>query len=163
MNIEEHLKSYNLLNFNSFDELSNYAVENWDEPNDTEMEYLNCRDGSSPEAGFIENLKFYNSIYSSDLLRSIVLSEKFGSYMACANFIENKLDESKKILDIGCGIGYLTTYYALKYPNSEFYGIDFSIEAIKHANKFMDDLKINNVEFQAIDMNQLNFKINILI
>jgi ubiquinone/menaquinone biosynthesis C-methylase UbiE len=46
-------------------------------------------------------------------------------------FLNNGLLESRKILDVGCGTGEMTRMFSSILPESEFYGIDSSIEILQ--------------------------------
>src|SRR5436853_2810142 len=39
----------------------------------------------------------------------------------------------RRVLDVGCGNGFSTRHYAAAFPQTEFIGIDFSPEMIRHA------------------------------
>jgi SAM-dependent methyltransferase len=56
-----------------------------------------------------------------------------------------ELPERPKILDIGCGKGYLLYDFSKVLPNSEIYGIDISEYAIKNSKEEVHDyLQIGN-------------------
>ena len=158
MSIEEHLKLFNIFHFNNFDEIEDYSLNsNWPEPTNEEIKFLNHREKANCSSGFKDNLKFYRAVGKSVLLQSVILSERYGSYKSTSNFVLKNLRGRKKVLDIGCSIGYLTSYYALKIPQSSFVGIDFSLESVKTANNMKKELKISNVDFIASDMNNINY------
>lgn len=65
------------------------------------------------------------------------------------NFVEqynNAIMNSKNILDVGCGTGFLTNYFAYKYPDKKFEGIDFS-DSIDFAENFSIEHKLKNVTY----------------
>ena len=157
MSFEEHLKLFNIFQFNSFDEIESFATANLPKPSPEELKFLNQREKADPSSSFIDNLKFYTAIGKSEVLQSIILSERYGSYVSSSNFILKNLNGVKKILDIGCSIGYLTSYYGLKSPKSTFIGIDFSIESIKKANTVKKELNLKNVDFVNGDMNSIKY------
>ncbi len=157
MNLEEHLKLFNIFHFKSFDEIENFAYANWPKPTKREIKFLNQREKADPSSDFKDNLKFYSAIGKSEILQSLILSERYGSYESSSNFILKNLSGLKKILDIGCSTGYLTTYYALKFPESSFIGIDFSLESVNKANTMKEKLNLNNVDFIIEDMNSINY------
>ena len=157
MSFEEHLKLFNIFHFKSFDEIENFAYSNWSKPTNNELKFLNQRKKADPSSSFIDNLKFYGAVGKSEILQSLILSEKYGSYESSSNFVIENLNGFKTILDIGCSIGYLTTYYALKIPESSFIGIDFSFESVKKANNMKKKLNLNNIDFMVRDMNKMNY------
>ena len=157
MILEEHLKLFNIFRFKSFDEIENFAYTNWPKPTKKEIKFLNQRQKADPSSGFKDNLKFYSAVGKSEILQSLILSERYGSYESSSNFIVKNLRGLKKILDIGCSTGYLTTYYALKFPESSFIGIDFSLESVKKANNMKKKLNLNNIDFMVRHMNKINY------
>tara|TARA_B100000579_G_scaffold437600_1_gene467649 strand:+ start:6266 stop:7054 length:789 start_codon:yes stop_codon:yes gene_type:complete len=157
VSFEEHLKLFNIFHFKSFDEIENFAYSNWSKPTKDELKFLNQRKKADPSSSFIDNLKFYGAVGKSEILQSLILSERYGSYESSSNFVIENLNGFKTILDIGCSIGYLTTYYALKIPESSFIGIDFSFESVKKANNMKKKLNLNNIDFMVRDMNKINY------
>ena len=157
MSFEEHLKLFNIFHFKSFDEIENFAYSNWSKPTKDELKFLNQRKKADPSSSFIDNLKFYGAVGKSEILQSLILSERYGSYESSSNFVIENLNGFKTILDIGCSIGYLTTYYALKIPESSFIGIDFSFESVKKANNMKKKLNLNNIDFFVRHMNKINY------
>ena len=157
MSFEEHLKLFNIFHFKSFDEIENFAYSNWSKPTKDELKFLNQRKKADPSSSFIDNLKFYGAVGKSEILQSLILSERYGSYESSSNFVIENLNGFKTILDIGCSIGYLTTYYALKIPGSSFIGIDFSFESVKKANNMKKKLNLNNIDFMVRHMNKINY------
>ncbi|MBD5506698.1 MAG: methyltransferase domain-containing protein [Lachnospiraceae bacterium] len=66
---------------------------------------------------------------------------------------EISLQGNEKILDLGCGDGYLTEQLALLVPNGKVLGIDASVGMIQTAKK----LCRNNLAFLHMDINSLCF------
>ena len=61
------------------------------------------------------------------------MEEPYRSTVHFADFIEEKMQVSKNVMDLGCGAGAPTQYIARKYPNTQFVGLDASIDLISHA------------------------------
>ena len=66
---------------------------------------------------------------------------------------EISLQGNERILDLGCGDGYLTEQLALLVPNGEVLGIDASVGMIQTAQKICRD----NLAFVHMDINSLYF------
>jgi 2-polyprenyl-3-methyl-5-hydroxy-6-metoxy-1,4-benzoquinol methylase len=74
-----------------------------------------------------------------------LLSLKKSTNNKYIRLINNYIDHNQKILDIGCGTGFITNALAMNY-RSKFTGIDFSIGA-DIANNIASDYAIDNVKF----------------
>lgn len=70
--------------------------------------------------------------------------------------IDDHLENNLKILDVGCGTGYILNLFAHRY-NSSFYGIDFS-DAIDVAKSFSKENTIKNINYFKKDFLQINEK-----
>lgn len=71
-----------------------------------------------------------------------------------------KTKQNLKVLDVGCGLGYLT--YALKRENYDVYGIDISKEAIVKAKEHFGDYFICQDIYQYAKENKKGFDAIIL-
>ena len=58
---------------------------------------------------------------------------------------------SGRILDIGCGFGLFSLYYAKKYPHLQFTGIDINPKRIQIARKAANNLSLSNVNYEVAD------------
>jgi SAM-dependent methyltransferase len=67
-------------------------------------------------------------------------------------------NNAKKILDIGCGIGWTSHEYACKYQNAEILGIDLSANSINAAKTLFNDK--NNLSYKKVDVTKNNFADN---
>ena len=61
------------------------------------------------------------------------------------------------ILEAGCGVGAQTKIIASKNPDSKFISIDISAGSINKAQKLINSLHIDNVEFQLGNIFDLKF------
>jgi len=66
------------------------------------------------------------------------------------------IPHSGNVLDIGCGFGLFTLYYAINNINTIFYGIDISEKRINIAKQSSKILNLNNVNFQILDARYIN-------
>lgn len=69
-------------------------------------------------------------------------------------FSEQEFQPLSNILDVACGNGYLTCFYAAKFPESRVLGIDNSHQAIECAAELARRLHLTNVRFEVIDANE---------
>ncbi|MES2217629.1 MAG: methyltransferase domain-containing protein [Pseudomonadota bacterium] len=82
-------------------------------------------------------------------------------------FIEKNLNlKNKRILDIGCGIGILSTEFAARcLPNGSVTAIDASEDQLKIAKKIAEEANITNIKFlniSAVNNDQVNEKFDLI-
>lgn len=65
--------------------------------------------------------------------------------------LTDRLQAGIKVLDVGCGRGHAITRLAQIYPNSRFFGFDFSEEAIAVARADVASLGLTNLRFEVKD------------
>ncbi|WP_270619455.1 methyltransferase domain-containing protein [Paenibacillus macerans] len=70
---------------------------------------------------------------------------------AFPDWLHYLLEQGATFADVGCAEGDGTHFFAERYPNSEFTGIDFSEAAIKKANNYYPDQNFIQAEIQNID------------
>ena len=74
-------------------------------------------------------------------------SDDVSLYLGQNKFIQQMdkyIPTSRRVLDAGCGTGFISNYFAFKYPQSHFYGVDFS-NAIEHARHISSELSLSNI------------------
>jgi SAM-dependent methyltransferase len=81
--------------------------------------------------------------FGDDLLRNYLLW-----------FLDLELPPPPNVLDIACGNGYLTCFYARIFPQSQILGIDNSLEAVNCATELAGKLGLKNVQFAKLDFNE---------
>lgn len=80
-----------------------------------------------------------------------VLPALIDSILPLVEGIREKLEQGIEVLDIGCGSGRAINLLAKTYPNSFFYGYDFSGQAIAAARREADKLGLKNIRFEVKD------------
>lgn len=91
---------------------------------------------------------FYDLASSTNLL-PVLYSQRFGYLKTVGVGIAQLLESGQSILDVGCGVGILTTWYASRLPASVFVGVDRSPHSIEVARKWAAEFRLNNISFQA--------------
>jgi cyclopropane fatty-acyl-phospholipid synthase-like methyltransferase len=61
-----------------------------------------------------------------------------------------------RVLDIGCGFGLFTLYFALQHPHAHFVGVDRSVRRILAARRAAAALGVGNVTFLDMDVRQFH-------
>ena len=105
------------------------------------------------ESGPDADVEFYDLAAAPDVL-PVLHSQRYGYYRMLASEIAIVLKGARCVLDVGCGVGILTTWYAARFPNITFLGIDRSPQSIDAARRFAQSLRLTNVSFQQCDLLQ---------
>ncbi len=99
------------------------------------------------------DVEFYDLAASPDVL-PVLHSQRYGYYQTLAPAIATVLRGAHRVLDVGCGAGILTTWYAARFPDVTFLGIDRSLQSLEAARRFAQMARLKNVRFQRCDMAQ---------
>jgi SAM-dependent methyltransferase len=103
---------------------------------------------------------FYDLAARSDL--SVVLySQRYGYYLAVGPLVAaqiGQMTQASTVLDFGCGIGLLTTFYARRYPDRTFIGVDRSAASLTLARSKAQALGLTNVRFERLGSEPLAFQ-----
>ena len=75
-------------------------------------------------------------------------------YLAIGSRVAHRIGEARSILDVGCGVGILTTFYARRHPDKTFVGIDRSPVSIARAQELAKALDLTNVHFECLDFDR---------
>ncbi|MCI1278644.1 MAG: methyltransferase domain-containing protein [Nitrospira sp.] len=81
-------------------------------------------------------------------------SQRYEYYLEVGARVAGQLREASTILDVGCGIGILTTFYATRCPASTIVGIDRSPASIDLARQRARELGLTNVRFECRDLDR---------
>jgi hypothetical protein len=104
------------------------------------------RGGSS-----VDEVAFYDATSHSNIL-PVLYSQQYGYYLAIGARVADRIGEARSILDVGCGVGILTTFYARQYPDKIFVGVDRSPDSIVRAQEQSKALGLTNVRFECLDL-----------
>jgi len=88
-----------------------------------------------PGTYLVESLDYHSPIIINPYLR----------------LIDNVLSEELTVLDVGCGSGFITNFFAKTYSRSHFTGVDFSPASINHARFISQEANIQNTNFVNAD------------
>ncbi len=69
---------------------------------------------------------------------------------------ELKLDENVKILDLGCGPGFVSVDLAKQFPSGTVVGVDFSQELLNYAKMLQKTEMLTNLSFMQSDIYNLD-------
>jgi len=94
--------------------------------------------------------RFYDLI-AAPKIAGVVHSQKADAIRASGEAVASRVEGRSRILDLGCGIGYLTTYYARLDTRRVVTGWDISKKAVRVAQNFAARLGVENVQFDVKD------------
>jgi len=157
MNLQNHLKQYGIQYFED-DSYWNWAGEILFKKigpkgvDKLEKLRLPLQNGQETTK---ERQLFYDFI-SDPKIANVIHSSKAGAIKASGEKVYEFIHDKKLILDFGCNIGYLTTWYAQENLNSNVIGYDLSKKSIQTAKSFVTRFKLQNVNFFAGDIAQLS-------
>ena len=104
------------------------------------------RGGSSAD-----EVSFYDATAHPNIL-PVLYSQQYDYYLAIGSRVADRISGAWSILDVGCGVGILTTFYARQHPDKAFIGIDRSPASIARAQKQAKALGLTNVQFACFDL-----------
>jgi SAM-dependent methyltransferase len=104
-------------------------------------------------AGGAEETAFYDATAEPSLVPALY-SERYEYYLALGPRLAARIPPARTILDFGCGIGILTTFFARQHPACRFVGIDRSSGCIQYARRRAAELGLRNVEFHMTDLDR---------
>jgi 2-polyprenyl-3-methyl-5-hydroxy-6-metoxy-1,4-benzoquinol methylase len=85
-------------------------------------------------------------------LAQVNLSCLYAQEFAFGDMIGRLIEGRKRVLDLGCNIGHLTTWYARIDPDRHVTGVDFSRPCILSARRMARKMRFTNVDFDVNDI-----------
>ena len=98
-----------------------------------------------------DEVVFYDAAAQPHIL-PVLYSQQYGYYRAVGPQVADRVGDAASILDVGCGVGILTTFYAKQYPDKTVVGIDRSPASIARAQQQAQALNLMNVQFECLDL-----------
>lgn len=156
MNLKSHLRQYGIKHFDddSYWEWGGQIIfKAVGEEGMTRLEDLQAPLQTGDET--IEQRQAFYDFISNPDLAGVAHSMKAEAIKTCGEKVMQFTENRKDILDFGCNIGYLTTWYAIKNPKSKITGIDINQKSIRTAQQFAKKLKVKNAEFLGGELGNL--------
>ncbi|THJ24495.1 MAG: class I SAM-dependent methyltransferase [Nitrospira sp. CG24E] len=101
-----------------------------------------------------DEISFYDATAQPRIL-PVLYSQQYDYYLAIGARVADRIGEAQSILDVGCGVGILTTFYARQFPNKTIVGVDRSPASIARAREQTRALGLTNVRFECLDCTDL--------
>jgi SAM-dependent methyltransferase len=103
------------------------------------------------EGGHLDEVAFYDRSAQPQIL-PVLYSQRYEYYIEVGSRVAARLGDAAHILDFGCGVGILTTFYAAQYPEKQFLGVDRSPASIAVARERAQGLGLGNLRFECVDV-----------
>ena len=148
--VREHLAGWGLRSFSS--EAAYYAWQQQALTSEQLQLLTDLAKRRQGEDGPKWDQAFYDLAAHPDIL-PVLYSQRFGYYEQVGVAIAQRLlafSSHVSILDVGCGVGILTTWYASVFPHLQFRGIDRSPQSIVAAKQYAAGLQLPNVDFSCV-------------
>lgn len=98
-----------------------------------------------------DEIAFYDATADPHIL-PVLYSQRYDYYLAVGALVAERIGRAESVLDFGCGTGILTTFYAKRFPNVSFLGVDRSRESLRRAEEQAGVLGLRNVRFEHWDL-----------
>jgi len=155
--IESYLQTVGLKHHRNINQFWSYLDSRYpkNQVGDLERAYLKLERGD--EAAFYQEI-FQNLKVSVDF--SSLRHDLYRNYLEWFLSITKNLEQPPAVIvDVGCGNGILTCFYAQSFPNAKVIGFDVSETGIECAKELSTQLGVTNIEFAVADSNDLKLPI----
>jgi SAM-dependent methyltransferase len=98
-----------------------------------------------------DEIAFYNLTAQPQIL-PVLYCQRYEYYSEIGFRVASCIEDAHSILDFGCGVGILTTFYGRQFPDKEFIGIDRSPVSVARAQEKAKALGLSNVRFACADI-----------
>ena len=86
--------------------------------------------------------------------RPTLYSQRFDYYLTVGAAIAERLGQASRILDVGCGLGILTTFYAGQAPGADVLGVDRSPSSLDVGRNRAAKLGLARCRFACLDLDR---------
>lgn len=148
--LHEHLARWGLRRFTNDD-----AYFEWQRRALSPEELSSLRDHVEKKrrGSTTEEVAFYDATAHPRIL-PVLYSQRYDYYLAVGPRVATRIGDARTVLDFGCGVGILTTFYARQFPRTRFVGIDRSAVSIAQAKEKAMDLGLDNIAFDCREIAQ---------
>lgn len=146
--LHSHLAGWGLRQFTSD---ASYFQWQRDTLSPSEITTLHQRMEGKRSGSSIDEVSFYDAAAHPNIL-PVLYSQRYHYYLTIGPRVADRIGDAQSIVDVGCGVGILTTFYAKQYPGKRVVGIDRSSASITCAQEHAKTLGLTNVQFECLDM-----------
>ncbi|MGD9849996.1 MAG: trans-aconitate 2-methyltransferase [Nitrospirales bacterium] len=142
--LEQYLHSWGLREFH--DESSYYQWQRTCLSRDQLLTFEDVLKRRTTEGLGDADIEFYDLLAQPTIL-PVLYSQRYDYYRKLGPALCPRISEGSRVLDFGCGVGILTTFFAREFPHIEFIGIDRSAQSIFFAEQEARRRHVNNVSY----------------
>jgi SAM-dependent methyltransferase len=146
--LKAHLAWWGLKHFTSDTEYFAWQRETL---SSTDLNHLNRQIERKRAGDRRDEIAFYDLTAQPHIL-PVLYSQRYEYYSAIGSRVAAHIREAETILDFGCGVGILTTFYGRQFTDKQFLGIDRSLASIAVAQQQALKLGLTNVRFECVDV-----------
>lgn len=146
--LEAHLTWWGLKHFTTDAE---YFAWQRERLSSTDLHHLNRQIERKREGDRRDEIAFYDLTAQPHIL-PVLYSQRYEYYSEIGSRIAAHIREAESILDFGCGVGILTTFYARQFSDKQFLGIDRSPASISVAQQQAQKRGLTKVRFDCVDV-----------
>ena len=149
--LHSHLAGWGLRQFTSD---ASYFQWQRDTLAPSEITALHQRMEDKRKGSSIDEVSFYDAAAHPNIL-PVLHSQRYHYYLTIGPRVADRIGDAQSIMDAGCGVGILTTFYARQYPSKRVVGIDRSSASIACAQEHAKTLGLTNVQFECLDLDYM--------
>lgn len=146
--LHEHLAWWGLTRFTSDGDYFSWQRK---QLSTAELNQLNAQVERKRGGDRRDEIAFYDLTAQSNIL-PVLYSQRYDYYLEIGSLVALRLGDAARILDFGCGVGILTTFYGRQCPDKAFFGVDRSPASIAVAREKAKELGLSNVRFECVDV-----------
>lgn len=146
--LHEHLTWWGLRHFTSD---RDYFLWQRQQLSVEQLNQLNLHAERKRKGDYVDEIAFYD-LAADPKIFPVLYSQRYEYYEAIGLRAMAHLGETHDVLDFGCGLGILTTFYARSFPDVNLVGIDRSAASIAIAQQKAKDLGLRNLRFICLDL-----------
>jgi 2-polyprenyl-3-methyl-5-hydroxy-6-metoxy-1,4-benzoquinol methylase len=145
----EHLATYGIQRFDD-DDYWRWAAEHLGERRAEELDRL--REPLIESRASDEDRQALYELIAVEPFASVVHSSKADAIRATGQAVCELLAGRNAVLDVGCGLGYLTTWFAQAEADRSVLGIDRSRATVREATRHVPSSVKDRVRFEVVDI-----------
>ena len=146
--LHEHLARWGLKRFTSD---ADYFAWQRKQLSPADLTQLNAQVERKRGGARYDEVAFYDLTTQPQIL-PVLYSQRYEYYCEIGSHVAARFGDANSILDFGCGVGILTTFYATQCSEKQFVGVDRSPASIAVAREKARELGLSNVRFECVDV-----------